>query len=206
MRPPHSFNPHSEMHPMDDLSLPNGQSTGRTGPSLAQDASRQRVMSPTTPPHNPFGADLSHQSTFDEQRNEVFAEQTRPANGNEQAHTHTEFKDGVPDETHYTPGVRRQQNANLSVSDVASFIINKQVGTGIFTTPPLVALFAGSKGLAFTLWIIGFGYTLLRYVMAVQLLKQAFHYRQTDFNVTLVCSCTSNLRKEYHTLEERSIM
>lgn len=62
-------------------------------------------------------------------------------------------------------GPPRPQNPRLTVWDVASLIINKMIGTGIFVNPPPVALLAGSKGLALSLWIIGFVYTLLRYVV-----------------------------------------
>lgn len=48
--------------------------------------------------------------------------------------------------------------------DVASLIINKMVGTGIFTAPPTVLLMARSPGLAFALWILGFLYTIIRFV------------------------------------------
>jgi hypothetical protein len=50
----------------------------------------------------------------------------------------------------------------LSQWDVASLIINKMIGTGIFTAPPTVLLMAGSPGLAFGLWILGFAYTIVR--------------------------------------------
>lgn len=50
----------------------------------------------------------------------------------------------------------------LSRWDVASLIINKMIGTGIFTAPPTVLLMTGSPGLAFGLWILGFAYTIVR--------------------------------------------
>jgi hypothetical protein len=50
----------------------------------------------------------------------------------------------------------------LSRWDVASLIINKMIGTGIFTAPPTVLLMAGSPGLAFALWMLGFAYTIVR--------------------------------------------
>src|SRR5271169_5556188 len=50
----------------------------------------------------------------------------------------------------------------LTVWDVASLIINKMIGSGIFTAPPTVLLMARSPGLAFGLWIIGFVYTIIR--------------------------------------------
>jgi hypothetical protein len=50
----------------------------------------------------------------------------------------------------------------LELWDVASLIINKMIGTGIFTAPPTVLLMTGSPSLAFGLWILGFAYTIVR--------------------------------------------
>lgn len=52
----------------------------------------------------------------------------------------------------------------LQWTDVASLIINKMVGTGIFTSPPVVFGLAGSKPEALALWIAGLVYTLVRSV------------------------------------------
>jgi hypothetical protein len=60
----------------------------------------------------------------------------------------------------------------LNSRDVCSFIVNKMVGTGIYTTPPIVLLLARSKGEALGLWFVGFVYTLIRYALA-----KLFHYR-----------------------------
>lgn len=45
--------------------------------------------------------------------------------------------------------------------DVAALIINEMVGTGIFTSPPLVLRFTQSKSEAMFLWILGLVYTYL---------------------------------------------
>ena len=45
--------------------------------------------------------------------------------------------------------------------DVAALIINKMVGTGIFTGPPMVLLYTQSKVEAIFLWILGLVYTYL---------------------------------------------
>jgi hypothetical protein len=50
---------------------------------------------------------------------------------------------------------------NLSILDVAALILNKQIGTGIFTTPGAVLLETKSKGLSIGLWTIGGFWTLL---------------------------------------------
>lgn len=54
----------------------------------------------------------------------------------------------------------------LNSRDVCSFIINKMVGTGIYTTPPVVLLLTRSKAEALGLWFVGFVYTLIRYALA----------------------------------------
>jgi amino acid transporter len=49
----------------------------------------------------------------------------------------------------------------LTVLDVAALILNKQIGTGIFTTPGAVLLSTQSKGLSVALWTIGGFWTLM---------------------------------------------
>jgi hypothetical protein len=56
----------------------------------------------------------------------------------------------------------------LNSRDVCAFIVNKMIGTGIFTTPPTVLLLTRSKGEAIGLWILGFIYTLTRFVRWLQ--------------------------------------
>lgn len=47
-------------------------------------------------------------------------------------------------------------------------ILTNSSGTGIFLQPPAVLLLTRSKGEALGLWILGFAYTLVRYVPWVQ--------------------------------------
>lgn len=49
--------------------------------------------------------------------------------------------------------------------DVAALIVNKMIGSGIFTGPYTVLQYTQSKSTAVGLWVLGFGYTVLRYVM-----------------------------------------
>ncbi len=51
--------------------------------------------------------------------------------------------------------------ANLSILDVAALVLNKQIGTGIFSTPGLVLASTRSKGLSIALWSIGGLWTTL---------------------------------------------
>lgn len=46
--------------------------------------------------------------------------------------------------------------------DVAALVINKMVGTGIFTGPAVVVQATRNKSVAITLWALGFTYTLAR--------------------------------------------
>lgn len=50
----------------------------------------------------------------------------------------------------------------LTSFDVFSLIVNKMVGTGIFSTPASIFLLTGNKGLSLGLWIIGFFYSVVR--------------------------------------------
>lgn len=60
---------------------------------------------------------------------------------------------------------RRQRGIqrDLDYWDVASFNINKIVGTGIFTTPGTILLLTGSNGATLGLWVVGWAHTMLRY-------------------------------------------
>lgn len=51
--------------------------------------------------------------------------------------------------------------AKLTILDVAALIVNKQIGTGIFTTPGAVLLSTQSKRLSLGLWTIGGLWTLM---------------------------------------------
>jgi len=49
----------------------------------------------------------------------------------------------------------------LTSVDVAAFMINRMVGVGIFTNPPLVLLFCGNQHLALWMWFVGGLFSLL---------------------------------------------
>lgn len=51
---------------------------------------------------------------------------------------------------------------SLTSWDVGALILNKMIGTGILTNPPMVLLYTGSGKAALGLWIGGFFYTILR--------------------------------------------
>jgi hypothetical protein len=53
---------------------------------------------------------------------------------------------------------------NLRTQDVAALILNKQIGTGIFTTPGLVLSLTKNKPLSIGLWIVGGVHAFLWYV------------------------------------------
>lgn len=57
---------------------------------------------------------------------------------------------------------------DLRTWDVASLIINKQIGTGIYTTPGLVLKLTGSKKIALGLWVVGGIWALVSVVIYVE--------------------------------------
>jgi amino acid permease len=54
------------------------------------------------------------------------------------------------------------QRRDLGMLDVAALIINKQIGTGIFTTPGLVLNLTGSKTVSIVMWFCGGIWAFLR--------------------------------------------
>lgn len=52
----------------------------------------------------------------------------------------------------------------LTSFDVFAFIVNKMVGTGIFTVPPTILLLTHSRQITIILWSLGFVYAIVRYV------------------------------------------
>lgn len=63
---------------------------------------------------------------------------------------------------------RKRKLAPLKTLDVFSLIVNKMIGTGIFTAPVQVLLATQSKQLALGLWALGFIYTIMRFVKSTQ--------------------------------------
>jgi len=88
----------------------------------------------------------------------------------------------------------------LGYLDVCAFIVNKMIGTGIYTAPPAVLLLTRSKIEALLLWILGFIYTLVRSVLPV---SSAGVYADSSLAVWLyTCSTLASFR----TLEVNSSM
>jgi hypothetical protein len=54
----------------------------------------------------------------------------------------------------------------LNYRDVAAFIINKMIGTGIFVSPATVLILTRNKVEALFLWVLGLVYALVRYAEA----------------------------------------
>jgi hypothetical protein len=52
----------------------------------------------------------------------------------------------------------------LGFFDVFSLIVNKMIGTGIYTSPTAVFLLTGNKSLTLGLFAVGFLYCLMRFV------------------------------------------
>jgi hypothetical protein len=55
----------------------------------------------------------------------------------------------------------------LGAFDVFSLIVNKMIGTGIYTAPTTVYLMTGSKSLTLGLFGVGFLYCLTRWVLCL---------------------------------------
>ncbi|KAJ4330121.1 hypothetical protein N0V87_010285 [Didymella glomerata] len=64
---------------------------------------------------------------------------------------------------------------SLTKLDIAALILNKQIGTGIFTTPGAVLLSTKSKGLSVGLWTIG-GFWTLMFLFIYLEFGEAFPY------------------------------
>jgi hypothetical protein len=89
----------------------------------------------------------------------------------------------------------------LSENGVASLIINKMIGSGIFTAPPLVLLYTQNKILAFFLWLVGFAYTLIRYECLLSSI-----WRLKKLISLAVWRCTSSMHDYFHIMEGSSSM
>lgn len=59
--------------------------------------------------------------------------------------------------------------------DVSSLVINKMIGTGIFTAPPAVLILTGNKREALGLWITGFLYTLVSMTIYLEYARKLPH-------------------------------
>lgn len=60
--------------------------------------------------------------------------------------------------------IRVEAHRDLSWLDVAALIVNKTVGTGIFTGPASALLYTQNKQTVIVLWLLGFVYTVTRSV------------------------------------------
>lgn len=58
--------------------------------------------------------------------------------------------------------VRVDAHRDLGWVDVAALIINKMVGSGIFTGPYLALTYTQNKNVFIVLWVLGFVYTVAR--------------------------------------------
>lgn len=81
-----------------------------------------------------------------------------------QAHRQDDLEDNSDDLDDSGVDKRVKEIRNLSSLDVAALIINKMIGTGIFTGPTQVLQYTLNKNLAIGLWAFGMVYTLLRFV------------------------------------------
>ena len=85
-----------------------------------------------------------------------------PSNGSpssSRSSTHNVIQDGRPKKP-WTEAQSRQKR-ELDVLDIASLIMNKMIGTGIFTTPGTVLMLTKSKRLSLGLWAVGGVYSMV---------------------------------------------
>lgn len=87
---------------------------------------------------------------------------------------------------------------NLRVHDVAALILNKVVGTGIFTTPGLVLALTKDKPTSIALWVIGGVHAMLWYLHPIQTRSEMF----LIFRIDLVSLYILNLGQLCHIMEE----
>ncbi|KAI1078235.1 hypothetical protein F5B20DRAFT_582466 [Whalleya microplaca] len=66
-------------------------------------------------------------------------------------------RNSVPEDAGERPPVHRP----LTTLDAIALIINKMVGTGIFTGPPSILLYTGDRGTSIGLWFAGFAFTAI---------------------------------------------
>jgi len=77
--------------------------------------------------------------------------------------------DAPPSPITATRLVKIEVHRKLTWWDVSALIINKMIGTGIFTGPPVILSYTGKKSSALWLWAAGLVYTLLRYDLVEEL-------------------------------------
>jgi len=92
----------------------------------------------------------------------VSVESFRPIVNTAQVERHDEDAHSPP--LPRAPLIQVDARRELTWWDVSALIINKMIGTGIFTGPPTVLMYTGRKDTALLIWTAGFVYTLIRYV------------------------------------------
>ncbi|KAL1599634.1 hypothetical protein SLS60_007437 [Paraconiothyrium brasiliense] len=66
------------------------------------------------------------------------------------------------------PLIQVPWHRELTWQDVSALIVNKMIGTGIFTGPPAVLMCTGRKDTALAIWAAGFMYTLLSMILYLE--------------------------------------
>ncbi len=82
-----------------------------------------------------------------------------PGPGAELAHAEDAYDDGV---LTLDPRVNPDRTLPLDAIDVFSLVVNRMIGSGIYTFPALTYRESGNKRLALGLWGLGFVYTIVR--------------------------------------------
>ncbi|KAK1990857.1 hypothetical protein LX36DRAFT_379650 [Colletotrichum falcatum] len=90
-------------------------------------------------------------------------------------HHEPAYRSGSPAPTDASDGNRlpmQEPSRDLTSVDVASLIINKMIGTGIFTSPFTVLINCENKTTALCLWLCGFVYTILSMFMYMEFARK----------------------------------
>jgi hypothetical protein len=83
----------------------------------------------------------------------------------------------------------------LTTFDVFSLIANKMIGSGIYNNASAVLVLTGDKGLAMTLWVLGFVYTLIRCVLIIPITTQELTLYLQHGNLLGVLGCHAIYRR-----------
>lgn len=90
-----------------------------------------------------------------------YSERSNASSPDEERFPESEGMPKPPSRNNWTED--RPLERTLGTWDVAALIMNKIIGTGIFTAPGLILSLTGSKTVSIILWIVGGAYSMMRY-------------------------------------------
>ena len=157
-------------------SVPTLSGSDLSGPFReAEDSSRQDGRIPNGSAHAHQDSDFSPDDDDGPYRNPDpgTVHCSRQNNSEAKFGSHLEERRGSPDNeslqrprTSFTED--RHLGRTLGTLDVSALILNKMVGTGIFTVPGIVLSLTGSKGKSLAFWVVGGLYSLLSFAIYLE--------------------------------------